>query len=144
YSYNKKVDMLLIFDECKRNAREVAILSTADNTLMVLALVLSFVHKIVKQNHYHSYKMTKVHLLVTYESNPEILQNILWTDECKFSNNDIINHHNHHFWAKDNPHWFREHNFQQKVTMNVWCGLVYHGHLIGPYFYVQNLTAQLT
>ena len=53
----------------------------------------------VKQNRYHPYKMTKVQhlritdsqrrlnfiawLVVTYESNPEILQNILWTDECK-------------------------------------------------------------
>ena len=80
-------------------------------------------------------------LVVTYESNPEILQNILWTDECKFSNNSIISRHNHHFWSKDNLHWFREHNFQQKVTMNIWCGLVY-GHLIGPYFYEQNLTVQ--
>ncbi|KYN14641.1 hypothetical protein ALC57_13148 [Trachymyrmex cornetzi] len=26
YSYNEKVDMLLIFDACKRNARETAIL----------------------------------------------------------------------------------------------------------------------
>ena len=67
----------------------------------------------VKQNRYHPYKMTKVQhlritdsqrrlnfiawLVVTYESNPEILQNILWTDECKFSNNDVINRHNHYF-----------------------------------------------
>lgn len=43
-------------------------------------------------------------------------------------------------WSRNNPHWFREHNFQEKFTINVWCGLV-HGHLIGPHFYEQNLTA---
>ena len=52
----------------------------------------SSVHKMVKQNRYHPYKMTKIQhlritdsqrhlnliawLVVTYESNPEILQNI--------------------------------------------------------------------
>ncbi|KYN15977.1 hypothetical protein ALC57_11774 [Trachymyrmex cornetzi] len=99
----------------------------------------SSVHEMIKQNRYHPYKMTKIQFLIF--TNPEILQNLLWTNECKFSNNDIINRCNHHFWLEDNSHWFQEHNFQQKITMNVWCDLVYD-YLIGPYFYEQNLTAQ--
>ena len=65
--------------------------------LLLKRVYLNSVHKIVKQNPYHPYKMTKVQhlhitdsqhrlnfiawLVVTYENNPEILQNILWTDE---------------------------------------------------------------
>ncbi|KYM87335.1 hypothetical protein ALC53_03521, partial [Atta colombica] len=71
---------------------------------------------IIKQNRYYSYKMTKIqHLLVTYENSPEILpQNLLWTNECKFSNNDVINHCNHHFWSKDNSYW----NVSENIIFN--------------------------
>jgi tRNA isopentenyl-2-thiomethyl-A-37 hydroxylase MiaE len=95
------------------------------------------INRITKKNSYHPHKISKVqHLRVTdaerrlnfiawfvvaYECNPEILNNILWTDECKFSNNGVTNRHNYHFWSSHNSHWFREHNFQEKITINVWC-----------------------
>ncbi|KYN45364.1 hypothetical protein ALC56_00211 [Trachymyrmex septentrionalis] len=77
--------------------------------LLKLILPKNSVHEIIKQNRYHPYKMIKnfiAWLVVTYESNFEILQNLLWTNECKFSNNDVMNRCNHYFWSKDNSYWF--------------------------------------
>lgn len=84
----------------------------------------SSIHRIIKKHNYHPYRMSTVQhlretdserrlhfiawLMISYEDNPEILNYILWTDECKFCNNGVINRHNNYLWSKDNPHWFTE------------------------------------
>ncbi|CAK9819073.1 hypothetical protein ANTQUA_LOCUS10034 [Anthophora quadrimaculata] len=76
-------------------------LHTSIRTISVdTGLSKSSAHRIIRKNNYHPYKMSKVHLretnsqchlhfiswlVISYEDNPEILNYILWTDECKFS-----------------------------------------------------------
>jgi len=49
---------------------------------------------------------------------------ILWTDECTFTRNGMLNQHNYHFWAEENPHLTRETIFQYRWNINVWAGMI--------------------
>lgn len=116
----------------------------------------SSVQRILKTHKYHPYKVNLVQnlrpgdderrlefvawLSATYYYDFAILQKILWTDESRFTNNGIMNRHNYNFWSDSNPNEMRERNFQYKWGINVWCGIV-GSHLVGPYFYQENLTA---
>ena len=71
-----------------------------------------------------------------------IISNILWSDETRFNNNGIVNRHNCHYWASENPHWLRETNFQHIWGINVWCGII-NSQIIGPKFYEGNLNSQI-
>lgn len=51
--------------------------------------------------------------------NPSFLSRILFTEEACFSRNVIINFHNNHVWAEDNPHVFIENNYQEQFSLNV-------------------------
>lgn len=99
---------------------------------------------LIKSAKYNTYadrcRTTSKLYSVVYECNPEILNDILWTDECKFLNNGVIKQRNSHFWSRDNRHCFKEYIIFKKFAINVWCELI-HGHLIRPHFYEQNLTA---
>lgn len=66
---------------------------------------------------------------------------ILFTDEANFSRNSIINFHNNHIWALENPHGIVETRFQENFSLNVWGGII-GGHLIGPVFLPGRLTGQ--
>ncbi|XP_054279103.1 uncharacterized protein LOC128997489 [Macrosteles quadrilineatus] len=57
---------------------------------------------------------------------------ILFTDEAQFTRNGINNSKNVHIWAEDNPHATVETNFQQRFSVNVWCGLL-NDKLVGPH-----------
>jgi len=72
------------------------------------------------------------------EDDPIFLSRILWTDEAKFYNNGQVNHHNHHYWSDENPHWITEINRQIRFGINVWLGII-DIHIIGPYFFEDNL-----
>lgn len=65
--------------------------------------------------------------------NPRFLSQVLFTDEASFSRNAIINFHNNHMWAEENPHAVIENNFQENFSVNVWVGIV-GDFLIGPHF----------
>jgi len=215
YCNMEKVDMLLVFGECRRNARNAVALyrerypdrahpsakcfynierslrlhgtfscgkrvnrtrpvTNDNNAMLVLAnfevnphtstravaaemdISHASVIRIAKKNKYHPFKMTLVQhlrltdgprrlqfiawLIATCEEDHEVLNKIMWTDESKFTNNGIVNRHNHHFWTTVNPHWTHVHNFQNKISINVWCGIL-NGYLIGPYLYEENLTS---
>lgn len=64
---------------------------------------------------------------------------ILFTDEANFSRNSIINFHNNHIWAEENPHGIVETHFQEQFSLNVWGGII-GDHLIGPFFLPGRLT----
>jgi len=49
---------------------------------------------------------------VTSEDDPLLLNNILWTDESKFTNNGVLNKQNNRYWSNDNLHWAVPTNFQ--------------------------------
>lgn len=67
---------------------------------------------------------------------------ILFTDEANFSRNAIMNFHNNHIWALENPHEIVETHFQEQFSLNVWGGII-GDHLIGPVFLPGRLTGEL-
>lgn len=115
----------------------------------------SSVQRILKSYNFHPFKIhlhqelragdfeRRITLIAHFEDlmerNPNILNQILWSDESRFHNNATVNRHNMHYWSPENPHWVRETNFQTIWGVNVWCGL-FQGRLIGPYFFQGTLT----
>lgn len=65
--------------------------------------------------------------------NPEFLEQVLFTDEANFSREAIINYHNNHIWAEENPHAIVEAHHQEQFSLNVWLGHI-GNQLIGPHF----------
>lgn len=65
--------------------------------------------------------------------NPEFGAEVMFTDEASFSKDGIINFHNNHIWAEENPHEIAEGRHQQQFSVNVWAAIV-GNHLIGPHF----------
>lgn len=65
--------------------------------------------------------------------NPHFLARTLFTDEANFSKNAIMNFHNNHIWAYENPHGIIESRHQQQFSVNVWVGII-ADNLIGPFF----------
>lgn len=57
---------------------------------------------------------------------------VLFTDEAAFSLEGVMNCHNLHRWADENPHATRPHAAQQRFSVNVWAGIV-GDCLLGPY-----------
>lgn len=73
--------------------------------------------------------------------NPQFLGNILFTDEANFSRDAIMNFHNNHIWAEDNPYEILESRHQHTFSVNVWAGII-GDHLIGPFFLPRRLTGE--
>jgi len=71
-------------------------------------------------------------------ANRRVVNCILFTDEAQFTRNGINNLKHLHHWATENPHNTTENHFQQRFSVNVWCGLV-NNKLIGPYVIEGNL-----
>ena len=72
------------------------------------------------------------------QDHPQLWQYILFTDEATFTRAGHHNSHNDHWWAKENPHKKVVKNFQQRFSVNVWCGII-GGHLIGPHIFEDRL-----
>lgn len=64
---------------------------------------------------------------------------ILFSDEANFTRNGINNTRNSHVWSEENPHATVESNFQQRFSVNVWCGMI-DNQLIGPYILEHRVT----
>lgn len=60
------------------------------------------------------------------------LSRMLVMDEACFTWNGILNIHNQHTWADENPHCFQETRFQQQFSICVWVGII-GNLLLGPY-----------
>jgi hypothetical protein len=73
-------------------------------------------------------------------SDPEFVSNILFTDEARFTRDGVVNVHNTHVYAHENPHEIIAGHHQQQWGINLWAGIV-GGHLIGPYMLEGNLNA---
>jgi len=122
-----------------------------------VGISFGLVHKILKKHKLHPYKPELVQhlrptdperrlnfiawLLVQIDTQPLFLNQILWTDESKFTNNGVINKQNNRLWSDVNPHWAVDSRHQTVWGTNVWCGLI-GGKLLGPYFYEENLNAR--
>lgn len=114
----------------------------------------SIVHRILKHHSFHPYHITLTHELggadfdgrVDFclwaqrqiERDPEYFNYVMFSDESTFHNTGQLNRHNCHYWAEENPHWYRQVNHQHRWSVTVWCGIV-NGYLIGPYFFEGNV-----
>ena len=65
-----------------------------------------------------------------FEGNQDLLNNILWSDEANFHIGGFVNHHNSHFWARENPKNCVE-KPSQKRKITVWCGMT-ADRIVGP------------
>lgn len=67
---------------------------------------------------------------------------ILWTDESTFTRCGIINLHNSHVYARENPHATLVSHYQHDFRLNVWMGQM-GPHLLGPIFLPARLNSEL-
>lgn len=118
----------------------------------------STVFRILKNNLLYPYHIQRVQALLPTDfplrvnlchwmqqkigENPQFLGQILFTDEAKFSREAIINFHNNHIWADENPHAILEGRHQHQFSLNVWVGIV-GDHLTGPFFLPPRLTGEV-
>jgi hypothetical protein len=57
-------------------------------------------------------------------SNRQLLPLRLFADEATFTRNGVNSTRNSHRWCHDNPHSTVETNFQRRLSINVWCGVI--------------------
>lgn len=121
-----------------------------------LNLKKSSIHRILKLNGYHDYKLhnleylSEIHIekritmvteiMVNLNIDPRLFQHILWTDESRFVSNGKPSRKNEHYWDDENPHYVNPIQNQGHFGINVWCGIIGR-HLVGPYFYDHILNA---
>ncbi|XP_050296652.1 uncharacterized protein LOC126736370 [Anthonomus grandis grandis] len=77
-------------------------------------------------------------LLGMIVEDPQVLSNILWTDEATFHSNGDVNLHNIHYWSPTNPHCMREVQHQGRWSLNCWAGIL-GGRIIGQFFFNNGL-----
>jgi hypothetical protein len=74
------------------------------------------------------------------DSDKSFLQNLWFSDECRFSLDRVVNKQNCVFYALENPHYSIPVSHTKKST-HVWCALSTHG-IIGPYFFREFVTSK--
>jgi hypothetical protein len=84
----------------------------------------------------HALRMNLCHWVNAY---PELWNAILFTVEASFTRDAINNLRNVHMWAQRNPHATCVTQFQRKLSLNVWCGIL-GNRFIGPFVFDNNLT----
>jgi hypothetical protein len=70
--------------------------------------------------------------------NSFFVSSVLFTGEAAFTRNDIMNFHNNHFWAEENPHAIVQSRHQRQFSINVWAGIL--DVLVGPHVLPKRLT----
>jgi len=71
------------------------------------------------------------------------LDEIIWSDEAKFTKNGLFNRQNLRYWSDTNLHVFREENFQESWQFNVYCAVRNDG-VVALEFYETNLNGKLS
>lgn len=80
-------------------------------------------------------------LLQRHLEDSNYIKNIMWTDECNFSRNGVVNFHNLHRWASENPHAVRSTSIQHRFSVNLWAGVL-GNQIIGPFRLPTRLNSQ--
>ena len=73
---------------------------------------------------------------------PQFLSLVLFTDECMFTRNGILNLHNMHVWEDENPCAQVVQSHQYRFSINVWAGII-DDHVIGPYLLPNRLRGEI-
>jgi len=68
----------------------------------------------------------------------ELLSVILFSDKASFTRDGVNNLRNLHTWSHNNPYETSVTKFQNRFSVNVWCGVL-GNRLIGPFVF-HNLT----
>ena len=116
------------------------------------------VHETLKEQLLHPYHVQKVHamspddyparlqysnwFIQQHNQNLNFSKLILFTDEAGFTRDGIINSHNLHFWADENPHAIIQNKHQQRFMVNVWAGII-GNNLIGPFVFEERLNGEI-
>ncbi|KAJ8941278.1 hypothetical protein NQ318_016943 [Aromia moschata] len=74
------------------------------------------------------------------QQRPNLSRFILFSDESRFTNLGMFNKNNSRYWARENPHLFRQGAFQERFGVNVWMGVI-GTRIVGPIFFENPLTA---
>lgn len=114
------------------------------------------VRRILSKNKFHPYKVHLVQelneddpdrrmqfcqeMMNHIDINANFVNNVVFTDEATFTLSGFVNRHNCRYWADENPYWMEENHTQYPQKLNVWAGII-GGHIIGPFFLRENLTA---
>lgn len=78
-------------------------------------------------------------ILQEFRQNPQFLETLLFTDEVCFTKDGVLNLHNLHKWADENPRFIRPTKSQYRFSKNVWAGVI-GNVLIGPHVLPPRLT----
>lgn len=116
------------------------------------------VHNILQEQLLYPFHIQKVHamdvedyparlayarwFLDTQRNDNAFVGKVLFTDEAGFTRDGVINSHNLHLWADENPHGIVETKNQRRFCVNVWAGIV-GNNLVGPYFFDNILNGQI-
>jgi len=100
----------------------------------------STIHRIIKKHQLHPYHYTPVQALHDGDfqrrldfceeimekdaQDEHFLKRILWSDESTFNREGVVNFHNMHFYAAENPHKKIQMKHQQRFSLNVWAGVI--------------------
>jgi transposase len=78
--------------------------------------------------------------LNSVEEDPNLPDQILWTDEAIFQTNGRVNRHNCVYWSDTNPHIIIEQELNVPKVI-VWAGIWSNG-VVGPFFFEGNVTSE--
>lgn len=124
--------ILMIFNECpETSVREVS---------HRIGVSKSTIHRVMKGENFHPFHYTRVQQLLPgdYQRRlefaqwfleksreaPDFSRRIIWTDECLFTREGVLNQRNLHVWTPvgENPHATRSGAFQNRWSINLWAG----------------------
>lgn len=128
----------LVADNPRISTRRIAVRIGVSN---------STVHNVLRRHQYHPYHFQPVQgleqrdyasrnlfcewLLNRQESDREFISKILFTDEATFTKDGVVNFHNLHLWADENPRAILPNSHQYSFKINIWCGII-GGRILGP------------
>lgn len=130
--------------------------STSTRTIArAMRVPQSIVWEVLHEQQLHPYHLQRIHAMGPADfplranfctwflhrcvEEPHFPQRILFTDECRFTEDAVFNSRNSHVWDDENPHATHVRGFQERFGINVWAGIL-NGRLIGPYMLPLRLT----
>ena len=132
--------------------------STSTQVAQTLHTSQNAVWQVVHDQQLHRYHLQKVHTLLEEDYprrvqfaewylqqcilQPQLSSLVLFTDECTFTRNGILNLNNMHVWADENPCAQVVQSHQHRFSINVWAGII-ADHIIGPHLLPNRLTGEI-
>ena len=116
------------------------------------------VRRILRKHNYHSFKYNSHQYVYEADNNRRVqycewllnkcdqdnrfLENVLFSDESRFTNNGMFNRHNTRYRSQENQHLVRTNNFQERFGINIWAGICGH-RIVGPILFQATLSGEI-